>query len=109
MIGLFQTGSIETFQPIILIYRRGNFVYRHYGLYFNLSSIVLPLRSLIYISSYLISISLLCIYIESRVVILIQSTSFPYDTPPLRFSHTRHFLLCSYETTQWPLEASRGH
>ena len=43
LIGWFINLSVQTFQPLIIIYRRDNFVY-HYWEYINSSSIVLSLK-----------------------------------------------------------------
>ena len=45
-IGWFFNFGVQTFQPLILIYRSGNFVYHHWGciLYINLSAIELSLK-----------------------------------------------------------------
>ena len=43
LIGLFIRVTFQTFQPLIVIYRKGNFVYEMIGMYINLSAIVLSL------------------------------------------------------------------
>ena len=42
MIGLFQTGIVQFFKPIILIFKRGNFIYHHLGCKPNNCSLSYP-------------------------------------------------------------------
>ena len=44
--GWFQTSRVQTFQPIIIIYNRGKFVYYHWGFISIYSPLSYPLRSL---------------------------------------------------------------
>ena len=45
-VGWFQISSVQTFQPIALIYRKGNFVYQHWVSISIYHALSYPLRSL---------------------------------------------------------------
>ena len=47
LIDQLQTGSVQTFQPIILIYKRGNFDFHHWGCISIYSTMSYPQRSLV--------------------------------------------------------------